>query len=108
MEMLLTGRRMGAEEARQWGLVNAVTPADQLMDQARAYAQTILKAAPLAIAAVKEMARATETLNIQDCYKLTRSGSGALQAYETMLNSEDAKEGSRAFAEKREPVWRGI
>ena len=106
MEMLLTGRRMGAEEARQWGLVNAVTPADQLMDQARAYAQTILKAAPLAIAAVKEMARATEALPIQGCYELMRSG--ALQAYETMLNSEDAKEGSRAFAEKREPVWRGI
>ncbi len=105
MEMLLTGRHMGAEEARQWGLVNAVVSPDQLMDKARAYAETIIQAAPLAITAVKEVTRATENLDIEACYALMRSGT--LPTYEKMLTSEDAQEGPRAFAEKREPVWQG-
>lgn len=105
MELLLTGRRMEAEEAKRWGLVNAVTPRDGLMEKARDYAQTIIKAAPLAIAAVKEITRATEALDIAACYKLMRSGQ--LQAYERMLASADAQEGPRAFAEKRPPVWQG-
>ena len=105
LEMLLTGRRMGAEEAKHWGLVNAVAPPDQLMDKARAYAHLVLKAAPLALAAVKEVTRATETLDLAACYALMRSGN--LRAYQQMLISEDAKEGPRAFAEKREPVWKG-
>jgi crotonobetainyl-CoA hydratase len=105
MEMLLTGRRMGAEKAKQWGLVNEVVLQDQLMDSAREYAMTITKAAPLAVAAVKEVTRATNGLGIEACYQLLRSGK--LEAYEKMLASEDAKEGSRAFAEKRAPVWQG-
>ncbi len=105
MEMLLTGRRMGAEEARSWGLVNAVTPRDELVDKAREYALAIIQAAPLAIAAVKEVTRAAEALGVSACYALMRSGQ--LKAYERMLASEDAKEGPRAFAEKRPPVWQG-
>jgi crotonobetainyl-CoA hydratase len=103
MEMLFTGRRMGAEEAGRWGLVNAVTTQSGLMDKAREYAQAIVEAAPLAVVAVKEVARATEALDIPACYELIRSGQ--LKAYERMLASEDAKEGPRAFAEKRQPVW---
>jgi crotonobetainyl-CoA hydratase len=105
MEMLLTGRWMGAEEAGRWGLVNAVTPPDGLMDKAREYAQAIVRAAPLAIAAIKEVTQAAEGLDIPACYELMRSGQ--LQAYQRMLASEDAKEGPRAFAEKRQPVWQG-
>ncbi len=105
MEMLLTGRRMGAEEAKGWGLVNAVTPPEQLMDKAREYAETIIQAAPLSIAAVKEVTRATAALDVAACYELLRSGT--LTAYEQMLTSEDAKEGPKAFGEKREPVWQG-
>jgi crotonobetainyl-CoA hydratase len=105
MEMLLTGRRMEAEEAKRWGLVNAVAPQEQLMEVAREYATRIVRAAPLAIAAVKEITRATNGLGIKACYQLLRSG--RLEAYEKMLASEDAKEGPRAFAEKREPVWQG-
>lgn len=105
MEMLLTGRRMGADEALRWGLVNAVVPREQLLDKARDYAHAILKAAPLSVAAVKEIIRATETLGLQACYELMRNGK--LEAYEKMLVSEDAKEGPQAFAEKRDPVWQG-
>ncbi len=105
MEMLLTGRRMDAAEAQGWGLVNAVVPLDDLMDRARQYADAMIRAAPLAIAAVKEITRATEGLSVEACYALMRSGE--LKAYEKMLASEDAREGPRAFAEKREPVWQG-
>jgi crotonobetainyl-CoA hydratase len=105
MEMLLTGRRMGAEEALRWGLINEIVPAAGLMDNAREYAQAILKAAPLAVAAVKEVTRVTETLGVEACYQLMRSGQ--LKAYQKMLDSVDAQEGPRAFAEKREPRWQG-
>ena len=105
LAMLLTGRRMETEEAKQWGLVNAVVPREELMDKARAYAHRMLKAAPLALAAVKEVTRATEMLDLAACYVLMRSGN--LHTYQQMLTSEDAKEGPRAFAEKREPVWQG-
>ena len=105
MDLLLTGRRLSTAEARGWGLVNAVVPRGQLLEAAHGYAQAILRAAPLAIAAVKELTRATEGLSLQACYELMRSGK--LPAYERMLASEDAREGPRAFAEKRDPAWQG-
>ncbi|MGO1117627.1 carnitinyl-CoA dehydratase [Rhodovibrionaceae bacterium A322] len=105
LEMLLTGRRMAAEEAQRWGLVNDVVPADGLMTRARSLALSIIEGAPLSIAAVKELIRHTETLDLPDCYKLLRSGD--LATYEAMLKSEDAEEGPRAFAEKRAPIWQG-
>lgn len=105
MEMLLTGRRMDTNEALRWGLVNAVVSQPQLLEKARELAQSILKAAPLSIAAVKEVTRATQALNTQDSYTLMHSGK--LAACQAMLVSDDAKEGPKAFAEKREPIWKG-
>lgn len=104
MEMLLSGRRMTAEEAARWGLVNSVVPGPELMEQARTVAGQIADAAPLAVAAVKEVTDATEHLSIVEAYATLRSGE--LTAYQRMLASEDVVEGSRAFAEKRRPVWR--
>ncbi len=105
MEMLLTGRRMDAAEAARWGLVNAVAPLDRLMDEARRLAEAIVKGAPLGIAATKAVVRASAALSIEDSYALLASGQPP--AYRAMLESEDAREGPRAFAEKREPVWKG-
>ena len=104
LEMLLTGRPMDAEEALRWGLVNVVVPGSEVLETARALAREIAQGAPLALAAVKEVVRATEGLALPDSYAELRSG--RLSAYERMLVSEDAQEGPRAFAEKRPPVWR--
>ncbi|MBC7706725.1 MAG: crotonobetainyl-CoA hydratase [Rhodoferax sp.] len=105
VEMLMTGRRMGAAEALRWGLVNQVVAADQLLVAATALARQIEQAAPLPIAALKQVLRATETQTVPDAYKTLRAG--GLPAYRAMLASDDAKEGPQAFAEKRPPVWRG-
>jgi crotonobetainyl-CoA hydratase len=103
MELLMTGRRMGAEEAARWGLVNAVVPS--ALEHARELAALLASGPPVALAAIKAVVRETETLSSEECYTLMRSGN--LSAFEAMLASEDAKEGPRAFAEKREPIWQG-
>ena len=105
LELLLTARRMDASEAARWGLVNRVVPKADLMATADAMASEILAAAPLSVAAVLEITRLTETISVRESYAGMRSGDWA--AYEAMLASEDAKEGPRAFAEKRDPVWKG-
>ena len=105
VEMLMTGRRMGAAEALRWGLVNQVVAADQLLAAATALARQIEQAAPLPIAALKQVLRATETQTVADAYRTLRGG--GLPAYRAMLASDDAKEGPQAFADKRAPVWRG-
>jgi crotonobetainyl-CoA hydratase len=105
MEMLLTGRRLTAVEALERGLVNAVVPAGQLPNAAHDLAARVVRSAPLAVAAVLEVVAATEAGSVEDGYRLMRSGQ--LTAYTTMLRSEDAAEGPRAFAERRPPEWKG-
>lgn len=104
MELLLTGRRMNAIEAASYGLVNEVVPGSELLAAARALAGRLLAAAPLAIAAIKEVMHATEGQDLAAAYRTLRGG---LPAYTRMLGSEDAQEGPRAFMEKRLPDWRG-
>jgi crotonobetainyl-CoA hydratase len=104
-EMLMTGRRMGAAEAAQWGLVNRVVPLADLMAAAQALAAQIVAAAPLPLAALKQVLRATEAEPVEGAFQTLRAG--ALPAYAAMLRSEDAKEGPLAFAQKRPPVWQG-
>jgi crotonobetainyl-CoA hydratase len=105
MEMMLTGRPVEAEEAERWGLVNRVVAPGELMDEARSLAEQIVAAAPLAVEAVKAIVAATEELSVEDGYAALRSG--AVPAYQRSNESEDAKEGPRAFAEGRDPDWRG-
>ena len=105
LEVLYSGRRIGAEEGLALGLINRVAPGRQVMDAAREMADAITANAPLSISALKEMARLTEPLSLADTLALQRSG--GLEWYDRVQGSEDAKEGPRAFAEKRAPVWRG-
>lgn len=104
-EVLYGGRRLDASEAERWGLVNKVVPAADLEDAAMELAGRIASAAPLAVEAVMAIDRATRHLPLGEAFGYLRSGD--LEAYERMLGSEDAEEGPRAFAEKRNPYWQG-
>jgi crotonobetainyl-CoA hydratase len=105
MDLLLTGRRIDAREAKQWGLVNEIVPAEQLMTRARELAQQLAAGPPLVFAAIKEIIRETTHLSIEQAFEqVTRRH---LPTVDRLYSSEDQKEGARAFAEKREPVWQG-
>jgi crotonobetainyl-CoA hydratase len=105
LEWLLTGRRISADEALRWGLVNRVVPSSELLSTALELAEAIEQSAPLAVAAVLEVVRETEGLAVDEGFALLRSGE--LATYRAMQTSEDALEGPRAFADKRPPVWKG-
>jgi crotonobetainyl-CoA hydratase len=89
----------------RYGLVNRVVPKARLMDEARALAAEVVKAAPLAVMAAKASMQATEALTVEEGYRKLRSRT--VPEYDRMKDSEDAWEGPRAFAEKRPPVWKG-
>ena len=105
MDMLMTGRRMGVEEAKHYGLVNRSCDQDDLINDALEWAHQISNSAPLSLAAIKSVMRSTEMMGLEEAYELMRSGK--IEAYHKMLNSEDAKEGPIAFSEKRSPKWKG-
>jgi enoyl-CoA hydratase/carnithine racemase len=101
MGHMLTGKPMTAEEAHHWGLVNEVVPAADLMETAKRWAREICEAAPLSVRASKQSAMLGLEMTLEDAYN-TR-----FPAQEAMQGSEDSREGPRAFAERRKPIWQG-
>jgi crotonobetainyl-CoA hydratase len=105
MDLLFTGRRIDADEAKHWGIVNEVLPAAQLMTRARELAQQLADGPPLVFAAIKEIVRETSHLPVEQAFDLVTKR--RLPTVDVLYGSEDQLEGARAFAEKRKPVWRG-
>jgi crotonobetainyl-CoA hydratase len=105
MELLLTGRWFDAAEAHRWGLVNEIVAADALMDRAWEQARLLASGPPLVYAAIKEIVRDAEDAKFQDA--MNRITQRQLASVDVLYSSEDQLEGARAFAEKRDPVWRG-
>lgn len=101
MEVLLTGDRIDAERAYRMGIVNAVVAPEDLLPEARRWAERIMDNAPLAIQAVKQSVLHGLRLPLKEAFEQE------LGLAAQVFMSEDAKEGPRAFAEKRKPVWQG-
>ena len=99
MQLLLTGKSIDAQRAYEVGLINAVVPADQLMETALDWAQKMCRNGPLAMRTAKEIA--VRSLELESGFVLEKA------LGQKVLNSEDAKEGPRAFAEKRPAEFKG-
>jgi enoyl-CoA hydratase len=101
LTVLLTGEPISAVDAKQYGLVSELTAPGAALRVAQGVAQRIAGNAPLALAKVKQVLRATQGLNDADAFARQAEDASSL------LTTEDAHEGALAFAEKRAPVWRG-
>jgi len=105
MDLLLTGRWFDAEEAHRLGLLREICKASELDAKAMELAELLASGPPLVMAAIKEVVREAEDQKFQDA--LNRITKRQLATVDALYSSEDQLEGARAFAEKRDPVWKG-
>ncbi len=103
VEFLLTGRWMDASEAKHWGLANHVVPKGESLTKAREIARQLAEGPPLLFPAIKQLIRQAEMVPEHQAFELH----DALDAVQRVIRSEDLKEGTRAFSEKRKPQWTG-
>jgi enoyl-CoA hydratase len=100
-ELLLSAQPIDAARAESIGLINAVVPAEQVLDRAMQMAQTIASNAPLAVRETRRGVRELLGVPLADAYRRQEELGSPLR------RTEDAREAQRAFVEKRKPVWRG-
>ncbi len=101
MGLLLTGKKIPAKKALEYGLINEAVPAEELDQTVDRWVQDILACAPLSVQAIKEVVRHSAHLSPQEAQALR------LPTLVQALQSEDSEEGVRAFQEKRAPIWQG-
>src|SRR3990172_5118179 len=101
LEMMLTGETVGPEEAHRLGVVNKLFPADQLLEETEAYARKLASGAGAAIGKIKQAVYQGTDLPLREALALER------ELIEPLFNTEDAREGLKAFVEKRQPVYLG-
>jgi enoyl-CoA hydratase/carnithine racemase len=101
MELMITGRRISAADALRWGLVNRVVPRADLAAAAEDYARAIAKLSPVSVRAIKQCAKTTLGMPLDVAFD------AQVEFTKRVVASEDAKEGPRAFLEKREPRFTG-
>jgi enoyl-CoA hydratase len=101
MEILLVGEQMSAQEAHRIGLVNSVVPADQVMPKAEELARKIAENGPVAVRKIKETVLRALSVSLEEGFKIENESARSVMA------TEDAREGPRAFMEKRKPRYVG-
>jgi len=100
-ELVYSGKIIDANTALQWGLVNNVVPAEQLMTTAKEFAKELAGKAPVALKVAKALINKGADVDLESALALEREGFGVV------ASSEDLQEGVSAFTEKRRPAWKG-
>ena len=101
IEMAITGNLINAQRAYEVGLVNEVVPADKLMERTMEIARGIANNAPLGVLLSRQLMHVSQQVSMEDCMWI------ADRCWDIIEASEDAKEGPRAYLEKRKPNWKG-
>ncbi len=100
-EIIMTGRPISAQEACEWGVLNAVYEPQELMPKVLETARTIAGNAPLSVRQIKKSVRFGMQMELKTAYRFE------VEAYNHLVETEDRYEGVRAFNEKRKPVFKG-
>jgi enoyl-CoA hydratase/carnithine racemase len=100
-EILMTGRPISAGQALEWGIVNAVYPASEILKKALETAEVIVGNAPLSVRQIKKSVRYGQQMELRTAFRFE------VEAYNHLVDTEDRREGVLAFNEKRRPAFQG-